>query len=106
MEANHPHLTTQKSFYVETSRARDRAELVTDDAKALREQLEAVTGERISALEAVEPERATGREAGLDGGRSPGRESDASESRERDRAPGPEMEQAGVPKGFERDMAL
>ena len=51
MEANHPNLTTQKSFYVEISRARDRAELVTDDAKALREQLEAVTGERISALE-------------------------------------------------------
>ena len=27
MEARHPHLTTQKSFYVEISRARDRAEL-------------------------------------------------------------------------------
>ena len=40
MEANHPHLTTQKSFYVEISRARDRAELVTDDAARLREQLE------------------------------------------------------------------
>ena len=53
MEANHPNLTTQKSFYVEISRARDRAELVTDDAKALREQLEAVTGERISALEGI-----------------------------------------------------
>ena len=57
MEANHPHLTTQKSFYVEISRARDRAELVTDDAKALREQLEAVTGERISALEGIASER-------------------------------------------------
>ncbi|MYF87332.1 MAG: relaxase domain-containing protein [Rhodospirillaceae bacterium] len=53
MEARHRHLTTQKSFYVEISRARDRAELVTDDAKALREQLEAVTGERIAALEAI-----------------------------------------------------
>ena len=53
MGANHPHLTTQKIFYVEISRARDRAELVTDDAKALREQLEAVTGERISALEGI-----------------------------------------------------
>ena len=31
MEAEHPHLTTQKSFYVEISRARHRAELVTDD---------------------------------------------------------------------------
>ena len=38
---------------MEISRARDRAELVTDDAKALREQLEAVTGERISALEGI-----------------------------------------------------
>ena len=53
MEARHPHLTTQKSFYVEISRARDRAELVTDDAKELREQLQAVTGERIAALEGI-----------------------------------------------------
>ena len=36
MEANHPHLTTRKSFYVEISRARYGAELVTDVAKALR----------------------------------------------------------------------
>ena len=28
-EANHPHLTTQKSFYVEISGA--RADLITDD---------------------------------------------------------------------------
>ena len=53
MEARHPHLTTQKSFYVEISRARDRAELVTDDAAELRTQLEAVTGERIAALEGI-----------------------------------------------------
>ena len=53
MEANHPNLTTQKSFYVEISRARYRAELVTDDAASLREQLEAATGERISALEGI-----------------------------------------------------
>ena len=52
MEANHPDLTNQKTLYVEISRARDRAELVTDDAKALRERLEAATGERIAALEA------------------------------------------------------
>ena len=68
MEANHPTLTTAKAFYVEISRARDRAELVTDDARAFRERLEAVTGERISALEgigeAVRPEREAGREAG------------------------------------------
>ena len=53
MEARHPHLTTQKSFYVGISRARDRAELVTDDAAGLRAQLEAATGERISALEGI-----------------------------------------------------
>ena len=53
MEARHPHLTTQKSFYVEISRARDRAELVTDDASELKAQLQAVTGERIAALEGI-----------------------------------------------------
>ena len=53
MEANHPHLTTQKSFYVEISRARHRAELVTDDAGALRERLEAATGEWVYALEGM-----------------------------------------------------
>jgi len=52
MEANHPNLTNQKTHYVEISRARDRAKLVTDDAKALRERLEAATGGRITALEA------------------------------------------------------
>ena len=49
MEANHPNLTTQKTLYVEISRAREKAELVTDDKAALREQLEAATGERIAA---------------------------------------------------------
>ena len=53
MEAGHPELTNQKTLYVEISRARDRAELVTDDARALRERLEAATGERIAALEAL-----------------------------------------------------
>ena len=53
MEARHPHLTTQKGFYVEISRARDRAELVTDDAAELRAQLQAVTGARIAALEGI-----------------------------------------------------
>ncbi|MDE0433014.1 MAG: ATP-binding domain-containing protein, partial [Bryobacterales bacterium] len=71
MEANHPALTTQKSLYVEISRARDRAELVTDDAAALKERLEAVTGERISALEGigedVRERREAGREAAPDG---------------------------------------
>ena len=55
MEAEHAHLTTQKTFYVEISRARVHAELVTDDRRALRERLEAATGERIAALEAIAP---------------------------------------------------
>ena len=37
MQAVFGHLTTHKSFYVEISRARHGAELVTGDAKALRE---------------------------------------------------------------------
>ncbi|MCY3731786.1 MAG: relaxase domain-containing protein [Rhodospirillaceae bacterium] len=53
MESGHPHLTTRKSFYVEISRARDSAELVTDDAARLKAQLELATGERVSALEGV-----------------------------------------------------
>ena len=94
MEARHKHLTTQKSFYVEISRARDRAELVTDDAKALREQLEAVTGERIAALEAIggtvrpDIEREPGKAA--DGARTDGRprerEPETAAGKERDRA--------------------
>ena len=106
MEANHPHLTTQKSFSVETSRARERAELVTDDRAALREQLEAVTGERIAALEAVEPEKAKGREAGLETGARAGREKDASSARERDKSPGPERARSRAPMSVDRDRGL
>ena len=51
----------QETLYVEISRARDRAELVTDDKAALRETLEAVTGERIAALEAVGEDKAKAR---------------------------------------------
>ena len=57
MEANHPNLTPQKSFYMETSRARHRAELATDDGKALAEHLQAATGKRITALESLETTR-------------------------------------------------
>ena len=94
MEANHPHLTTQKSFYVEISRARDRAELVTDDKAALKEQLEAVTGERIAALEAVKPERAKGRE------------SDTFAPRNRDKSPESKIEQERAPRSVDRDLGL
>lgn len=63
MEVNLPHLTTQKTLYVEISGSRDHAELLTDDRVALHERLEAATGEYISALEAVEPERELAAEA-------------------------------------------
>ncbi len=102
MEANHPHLTTQKSFYVEISRARHRAELVTDDREALKERLEAATGERIAALEAVAPERAKGREAGLDAERSAGRDGGTSVPQEPNKAPEPER--LSAPKSVERDL--
>ncbi len=68
MEANHPTLTTAKGFYVEISRARDKAELVTDDAQALKERLEAVTGERMSALEGVGEDARREREAQWEAG--------------------------------------
>ena len=106
MEANHPNLTTQKTLYVEISRERGRAELVTDDKAALRETLEAVTGERIAALEAVEPERAKDRAAGLDADRSTGRGGGASESRQPERRSEPEMEKAYTPKSLDRELGL
>ena len=53
MPADHPKLTTQQAFYVAISRARDRAELVTDDAWKLADQLERATGERVAALDGV-----------------------------------------------------
>ena len=40
IEANHPNLTNQEMLDVEISRARDRAELVSDDKAGLKEQLE------------------------------------------------------------------
>ena len=77
MEARHPHLTTQKSFYVEISRARDRAELVTNDALELRAQLQEATGERIAALEGIgEMQRAAPGKT-VEAGRSAGKSSDA-----------------------------
>ena len=97
MEARHRHLTTQKSFYVEISRARDRAELVTDNAEDLKAQLQAVTGERIAALEGIgEMKRAAPGKA-VEAARTPDsrRERGLGEgaSRDRDRAKTPAKEQ-------------
>ena len=114
MEARHPHLTTQKSFYVEISRARDRAELVTDDAAELRAQLQAVTGERIAALEgigemgretpekSVEAARAADRQPDRRAGRDTGKERDGPPSSPKDRdMPAPERG-----RGADRDLGL
>ena len=98
MEANHPNLTTRKTLYVEISRARDRAELVTDDRNALRERLEAATGERIAALEAVDPEREKSRGPEPVHGR--GREDSASDPGPRT----PEPEKAREPREIEMEM--
>ena len=91
MEANHPNLTTQKTLYVEISRARDRAVLVTDDRDALRVRLEAATGERISALKAVEPER----------GKAAEPVSETAYDRGRDEAA---PEKVRAPRGIEMEM--
>ena len=73
--ARHPHLTTQKSVYVEISRARERAERITDDAAGLRAQLQTATGERIAALEGI-GEMARGRpRRASEAGRSPAKAS-------------------------------
>ena len=106
MESNHAKLTTQKSFYVEISRARDRAELVTDDRDALREQLEAVTGERIAALEAVGTNPEKGREVGMREGHGIRHESDAPAPGQRERTSEAEMDHARAPKSLDRDLGL
>ena len=53
MPAGNPALVNQKSLYVAISRARDRADLITDDPKRLADQLHRATGERVAALDAV-----------------------------------------------------
>ncbi len=53
MHSAHPHLTNQKAFYVEISRARESATLITDNIQRLGETLKEQTGERIAALEAA-----------------------------------------------------
>ena len=94
------HLTTQKTLYVEISRARDRAELVTDDRDALRERLEAVTGERNSALEAVEPAQSKPVEPALEPTHDQGWEEIGPEAWEQSHEP----EKVHEPQGIEMEM--
>ena len=115
MQANHPHLTTQKSFYVEISRARYRAELVTDDANALRERLETATGERVSALEGTgeaarnttERDEMKSREAEPKAERDAERSSETPqpfERRTQEPAKVPGVEEVRTARGIEMDM--
>ena len=53
LDSGHGALTDQSTFYVEISRARDSAVVLTDNREQLVEMLEAHTGERATALEAV-----------------------------------------------------
>ena len=53
MPAENPNLVNQRAFYVAISRARDAAQLVTDDAHRLADRLERATGERLAALDAT-----------------------------------------------------
>ena len=124
MEAKHPKLSTQKSFYVEISRARHNAELVTDDAKELRETLEAATGERVSALEGIgaaekafaedkahgdRKERARGLERMLERpAGTQGEAADRGREPEREKAPEPEraaeLDKSRGTRGIEMEM--
>ncbi len=88
MPAGNPNLTNQRAFYVAISRARDHAELVTDDARKLSDQLERATGERISALDGVAREAAHEAELGLE----PPEERDAGHMDRIDREYEPELQ--------------
>ena len=101
IEANHPNLTNQKMLYVEISRARDRAELVTDDKAGLAEQIEALTGERIAALEALGADGAKGTEA--EGGRDVGK---SIEGPQPDPGRAKEAEMTPAPKSPDRELGL
>ena len=50
-DSNHPFLTTQQSFYVGLSRARNGVTIITDDRDQLQKTLERNSGEKIEALD-------------------------------------------------------
>ena len=52
-DAGHGHLGGLQSFYVQISRARDKAVVLTDDRESLAAALEADDGDRLTALEAL-----------------------------------------------------
>ena len=94
------------------SGARDRAELVTDDATEIRAQLEAVTGKRIAQLEGIgEMERASlekAAETQLEGGRRRERGAGPDAARDRDGpvAPSKDREMPAPERGKGAGMEL
>lgn len=94
IEANHPNLTNRKMLHVKICPARDRAGLVTEDKAGLNEQLEALTDQRITALEA------RGEIGARDSGTGARREMRTC----MDRTPG--IEPAKEPKNVGRDLGL
>ncbi|WP_299775763.1 MobF family relaxase [uncultured Tateyamaria sp.] len=72
-------LATQKAFYVEISRAKDSATLITNDTEKLLKTIEGQTGIRTNALEAwLDSQRADDRDDQKD--RASGRDQDAAKS--------------------------
>ena len=114
MEAGQADQTMQTPAYAEIGRVRSHAELITDDAGELRARLQAVTGERIPALDALvgmrhrEPGQSTGRvreDSDPHGSRAPagaGKESgnSASPPTDRDLSPPERSRGAGMDLGL------
>ena len=99
MPADHPNLTTQQAVYVAISRARDRADLVTDDAWKLADQLERATGERAAALDgmALQAAHETASGVGSRAEREPGHARHAPEATDRGReAPSEDGRGSGI----------
>ena len=61
LDSTHPDLTTQKMLYVEASRAREGAIVITDDRENLADTLEMNTGDRPSAMEGIREEVTEGK---------------------------------------------
>ena len=67
LDSQSPGLTDQKTFYVEISRARDEAIIITDDILDLSDTLAASSGEAQSALEAIGGEGISPQETNIEG---------------------------------------
>ena len=99
-------LAQEARDYLAYQEPRDRAELVTDDRAALRVQLEAATGERIAALEAVGHEHARDGSVREHAAPEAGRTRDPEHGNGIGRSPEPAAEKARAPMSVDRDLGL